>query len=390
MSTTIEEELQKEQDLESHQDENGKVKLPKKADRKKVVIVSLVSIFFLFIVLTSIISPGGSKKKVSNEQSTKSNITLLEDSLNLLKNRQNDIMITEPQISNLAGLEEMKMSQNKILNEQSEIMSRLQKLENLRNESLNENRGPVLDKYAMRFEQTNQQLNNFVKGNVGRAWRMSDEDLNEMNSSSHLKNVNNELLNLQENTLSMIGGEGSKIIFPAGTRIEMVTESEINSDYPGYVTAKVFTPYQLKGWKAILRHNGQVNNRISASIEKVINVNASREYTVSGQVEMNFPGLVGKVKNHWAKRVIPELVAASIGAGYVAYEVQRQANDPRGDTAGLRIDSRDAYVGTVAQQTVSSAQGEARRFGGDVPNTVTVPQGERFWFLLTQPLSVEL
>ena len=136
MSTTIEEELQKEQDLESHQDENGKVKLPKKADRKKVVIVSLVSIFFLFIVLTSIISPGGSKKKVSNEQSTKSNITLLEDSLNLLKNRQNDIMITEPQISNLAGLEEMKMSQNKILNEQSEIMSRLQKLENLRNESL--------------------------------------------------------------------------------------------------------------------------------------------------------------------------------------------------------------------------------------------------------------
>ena len=82
MSTTIEEELQKEQDLESHQDENGKVKLPKKADRKKVVIVSLVSIFFLFIVLTSIISPGGSKKKVSNEQSTKSNITLLEDSLN--------------------------------------------------------------------------------------------------------------------------------------------------------------------------------------------------------------------------------------------------------------------------------------------------------------------
>ena len=263
-------------------------------------------------------------------------------------------------------------------------------MENLRNESLNENRGPVLDKYAMRFEQTNQQLNNFVKGNVGRAWRMSDEDLNEMNSSSHLKNVNNELLNLQENTLSMIGGEGSKIIFPAGTRIEMVTESEINSDYPGYVTAKVFTPYQLKGWKAILRHNGQVNNRISASIEKVINVNASREYTVSGQVEMNFPGLVGKVKNHWAKRVIPELVAASIGAGYVAYEVQRQANDPRGDTAGLRIDSRDAYVGTVAQQTVSSAQGEARRFGGDVPNTVTVPQGERFWFLLTQPLSVEL
>lgn len=389
MSTTIEEELQKEQDLESHQDENGKVKLPKKADRKKVVIVSLVSIFFLFIVLTSIISPGGSKKKVSNEQSTKSNITLLEDSLNLLKNRQNDIMITEPQISNLAGLEEMKMSQNKILNEQLEIMSRLQKLENLRNESLNENRGPVLDKYAMRFEQTNQQLNNFVKGNVGRAWRMSDEDLNEMNSSSHLKNVNNELLNLQENTLSMIGGEGSKIIFPAGTRMEMITESDINSDYPGYVTAKIATPYQLKGWKAILKHNGQVNNRISASIEKVVNAAASREYTVSGQVEMNFPGLVGKVKNHWAKRVIPELVATTIGAGYVAYEVQRQIAEPR-DSSGLRIDSRDAYAGAVAQQTVSSAQGEARRFGGDVPNTVTVPRGERFWFLLTQPLSVEL
>ena len=48
--------------------------------------------------------------------------------------------------------------------------------------------------------------------------------------------------------------------------MEIVTESEINSDYPGYVTAKVFTPYQLKV-KAILRHNGQVNNRISASIE---------------------------------------------------------------------------------------------------------------------------
>ena len=39
-----------------------------------------------------------------------------------------------------------------------------------------------------------------------------------------------------------------------------------------------------------------------------------------------------------------------------AYEVQRQANDHRGDTAGLRIDSRDAYVGTVAQQTVSSTE----------------------------------
>lgn len=390
MSTTIEEELRKEQDELENNVENSDVQLSeeKKSNRKVLIIFSLVSVVFLFLVLTSIF-PSGGKKKASIDQRDVNTTTLLEDSLKLLKNRQNDVLVTEPQMSNLAGLEEMKMSQNKILQDQAEILSRLQRLESIKNESSNLNRGPVMDKYAMRFEQQNQQLNNYIKGNVGRAWRLSDEDLNEMSSSSHLNNVNKDLLNLQENTSAMIGGDGSKVIFPAGTRIEMITESEINSDYPGYVTAKIATPYQIKGWKAILRHNGQVNNRITATIEKVVNAVASREYTVSGQVEMNFPGLVGKVKNHWAKRVIPELVAASIGAGYVAYEVQRQVDEPR-DSSGLRIDSRDAYAGAVAQQTVSSAQGEARRFGGDVPNTVTVPQGERFWVLLTSPLNVEL
>lgn len=389
---TIEEELQKEQDLEKNT-VSGEVQSTedKKPDKKKLIIFSVITVIFLFLVISSLMPSGGNKKKVTdNNIREKNNVALLEDSIKLLRNRQNDITITEPQMSNLAGLEEMKMSQNRIINDQAEILARLQSLESRKNESSNDfNKGPLVDKYTMRFEQPSQQLNNYIKGNVGRAWKLSEDDLTELSKSSPLNNVNKELINLSESPV-IIGGNGNKVVFPAGTRIEMITESEINSDYPGYVTAKVITPYQIKNWRAIIHHNGQVNDRITANIEKIINVNASREYTVSGQVEMNFPGLVGKVKNHWAKRVIPEFVAATIGAGYVAYEAQRQINDPTSDSSGLRIDSRDAYSGAVAQQTVSSAQSEARRFGGDVPNTVTVTQGERFWVLLTQPLNVEL
>ena len=46
MSTTIEEELQKEQDLESHQDENGKVKLPKRPIEKGGYCFFGIDIFF--------------------------------------------------------------------------------------------------------------------------------------------------------------------------------------------------------------------------------------------------------------------------------------------------------------------------------------------------------
>jgi hypothetical protein len=42
------------------------------------------------------------------------------------------------------------------------------------------------------------------------------------------------------------------------------------------------------------------------------------------------------------------------------------------------------------QQGVSGVQNEVERFGGDFPNTVTVPEGTTFDLLVTEPFSIEL
>ncbi|NLD99047.1 MAG: hypothetical protein GX640_04170 [Fibrobacter sp.] len=383
---TIEEKLKKEHQGEvDHQE----MKIPENSVKKnrKMIILSIAAfVFVLLAVFSSFIGSCKPKSKTKAGLTDNDGYNIIEDTSKLNNSSQS---FERAQSLMLGGIDEIRMNQQDLRMEQDAMRSRLRELEE---KSLkpspayrNEN---YIDKYSMRFDPKYTQLNQYIKGNVSRAWKMSDADVAGLSKTSIARSLDTSLYSLHNN-ISLINPD-NKFTIPSGYRIELISESEINSDHPGYVTAKVTTPVQLKGWRAILRQNGQLNDRIVVSIEKIINSSGLKEYAVNGQVEMDFPGLSGKVKNHFAKRIIPEIISTAFGAGYVAYETQRQLNDPRGDSSGMHIDSRDVYAGTVAQQTVNSLQSEARRFGGDVPNTVTVSQGERFFVLLTQTLTVDL
>jgi type IV secretory pathway VirB10-like protein len=98
---------------------------------------------------------------------------------------------------------------------------------------------------------------------------------------------------------------------------------------------------------------------------------------------MNYPGMSGKVKNNWMKRLGPELINTAVGAGFIAWTATHNGSD-------VRIDTRDAIAGPIIQQSVSGTQTEVSRMGGDVPNTVIIPSGTQFDFLLSEKLEIGL
>ncbi|MCL2690603.1 MAG: hypothetical protein FWE57_12275 [Chitinispirillia bacterium] len=165
---------------------------------------------------------------------------------------------------------------------------------------------------------------------------------------------------------------------PSGSRIMAVTDQPVSSDHPGFFTAKIIRPEILRGAVLICQNGGQQNNRIPIQPTKIIF--KEREYAVSGQIEMGFPGMEGHVNRHYASRALPIVGNAAIGGAFVAWSAQNQGSQ--------RIDTRDVITGAVIEQTLPQVQREIAKFAVDRPNTVTVAAGAQFSILLTNKLEV--
>jgi len=166
-----------------------------------------------------------------------------------------------------------------------------------------------------------------------------------------------------------------------GSRIIAVTDGTVSSDHPGFFTSTVIRPFELKGAKLLCQSGQNLNGRIPVNPVKLIV--DGKETEIAGQVETNFPGLDGKIKNHWVKRVGPAITNAAIGGAFLAWSYNRSSGEDR-------IDTRDAIAGPIVQSSVEGLQNEVNRFGGDIPNTVTVEMGKEFSILLTSPISLSV
>jgi type IV secretory pathway VirB10-like protein len=100
---------------------------------------------------------------------------------------------------------------------------------------------------------------------------------------------------------------------------------------------------------------------------------------------MDYPGLKGKVKNNWPKRVVPTVIASTIGIGYSVV-----ASQLGGKSSEDRIDTRDEFVQGTAAQSVGLTQDEVLRYRQDLPNTIKVGPRTTFRVLLLKPLKVQL
>lgn len=192
-----------------------------------------------------------------------------------------------------------------------------------------------------------------------------------------IRSSNDNFAQVEEPLKNLYDGADRKVTFstnlPAGTRIIAVTDQDISSDHPGTFTATVVRPFEIKGSKLICESSGNRNDRIDVSVLKIIGQN---EASIEGQAQMGYPGLTGRVTNHWVKRMGPAIMNAAIGGGFLAWSLS-------GPQTG-RVDTRDVVVSEVVSQSVSGVQNEITRLGGDYPNTVVVKQGTQFEILLTK------
>jgi len=218
------------------------------------------------------------------------------------------------------------------------------------------------------------------KGNRGNGWALSDGEFNKLITVASVASAPAEPM-----TLSVSGGGDVPVtvgtyeyIIPAGSRILAVTEQAVNSDHPGFFTSRVVRPDILRGAHLICQQGGQQNNRIPVEVVKVIFKDA--EYTLSGQVENNFPGVTGKINRHYLGRSVPIIANAAITGGFVAWSAKNRGSD--------RIDTRDAITAEVVSQTLPQIQNEIASFGTPRPPTVEVAAGSQFSILLTNKLSV--
>lgn len=228
-----------------------------------------------------------------------------------------------------------------------------------------------------RFSSEYQSKVKHFKENASNFWAVRDDEYSKLTTVDHIRGIPSEYQNISQD--SVIQTSSFNYLIPSGSRIIAVTEQAVNSDHPGFFTSRIVRPYILKDAKLICQSGPQQNNRIPVNVVKVILNN--REYALQGQIEMTFPGLSGHVKNHVMKRMGPALVNAAIGGGFLAWSL-------KGGDQG-RIDTRDAIVSGVVEQSVSGVQNEVTRLGGDFPNTVEVPQGQQFTILITEKLEVK-
>jgi type IV secretory pathway VirB10-like protein len=213
-----------------------------------------------------------------------------------------------------------------------------------------------------------------------------DEYKQLLGGGNKIDKVETQLMNLTEDAALLSKKTTSSI--PAGTRIRAITLQDINSDHPGYFTAKVISPREISGYELLCQARGNARDRIPVEISKIITP-AGNEQQLPGEVQMNYAGLEGEIKTHYAKRLLPQIASAFIGAGagflYYKAVADQQLNDE-----GQRINTADGVIGPPFQAGVQGVQNEIERIGGDHPNTVLVPQGTEFEVLVTQTFEIVL
>ena len=228
------------------------------------------------------------------------------------------------------------------------------------------------------FKQTSQQAVVAVK---------EDEYKNLMKGENKLNKIEPSLKNLTENSEKYTNKVSYSVA--SGTRIRAVTEQEVNSDHPGYFTAKITMPMELSGYTMLCQSKTNAKDRIPVVANKIIAPDGKKETQIPGEVQMKYAGLEGDIQSHYLKRLVPPIASAFIGAGagYLYFKALG-GNDLNGQAG--RINSADQVAAPPFQQGVSGVQNEVERFGGDFPNTVTVPEGTQFDLLVTEPFSIEL
>jgi hypothetical protein len=218
------------------------------------------------------------------------------------------------------------------------------------------------------------------KGTKRIAWSIDDQTYQKLKNGDNISNVEAPLKDLYE------GASATKTAFgytiASGSRIIAITDQPVSSDHPGYFTSTIVRPFELKGAKLICQSGQCQNDRIPVNPTKIV-LSSNTELTVQGQIEMGFPGLEGNVQNHWPERILPTMVNAAIGGVFAAWAATRSQGQDR-------IDTRDAIVQPIVQQSVTGAQNEVLRMGKDLPNTVTVKEGQQFSILLTDKLSFKM
>jgi type IV secretory pathway VirB10-like protein len=222
---------------------------------------------------------------------------------------------------------------------------------------------------------------NHFKSNRNTGWAMNDNEIRSLVERLTALPVSA----VQAMELSVMGAMDAPVmvmqneyVIPSGSRIIAVTEQPVHSDHPGLFTSRIVRPEILRGAQLICQNSGQMNGRIPVQVVRVIFRDA--EYSLSGQIEMGFPGLTGRVNRHYFGRSVPLLANAAITGGFVAWSANNRGND--------RIDTRDAITAEVINQSLPQIQNEISRFGTDRGPTVEVAAGTQFSILLTSPLTV--
>lgn len=223
-------------------------------------------------------------------------------------------------------------------------------------------------------------VEHFRKSRDEAKWVIGDGEYKEMTSGKgNLMNaVDKPLKDLYDNASTVSSILNTRI--PAGSRILAVLDQDVNSDHPGVFTATVVRPFEVKGYKLICQSGSNQRDRINVTVQKIISP-SNKEFSLEGQVQNGYPGLSGHVENHMIKRLGPAIINAAIGGGFLAWSL-------KGGDQG-RVDTRDAIVSGVVEQSVSGVQNEITRLGGDFPNTVLVKQGTQFEILITSEVVIQ-
>jgi type IV secretory pathway VirB10-like protein len=226
-----------------------------------------------------------------------------------------------------------------------------------------------------RFSADYQSKVQHFKANKENYWQISDDQLSQLRNQYAFTAVEASAEDIYQSP-NAAGAFSYQI--PAGTRIIAITEQPVNTDHPGYFTSRIIRPYIIKDAKLICQSGANQNDRIPVMPVKIVFNN--KEIAIAGQAEMNFPGLSGKVTNHWPSRLLPTMINSAIAGSFIAWGASQDNT--------TRINTQDAITASVVDQTVPGIQNEIARFGGDKPNTVEVPQGTQFAILLTDKLEV--
>lgn len=223
------------------------------------------------------------------------------------------------------------------------------------------------------------------KGTKKLAWQIDDASYDKLKTGDRISSVEPVLKDLYDGASSARVKFGFTI--PSGTRIIATTDQAISTDHPGFFTSTVVRPFELKGSKLICQAGQNQNDRIPVQPTKLIFADKT-EIAIQGQVEMGFPGLQGKVSNHWPQRVLPAIASAAVGGGAAAYLLSSSTPGASETNAG-NISTRDLIAGPILESSVQQVQNEVTRFAKDLPNTVLVKAGEQFAILLTDKLTIK-